>query len=192
MSVATELSRITNDRNSIRTKMVELGVAVGTDTLDQLATKIGAIVNNGAVEASVQEGESYTIPAGYHNGSGVVRGITGSGNYDLQEKSATPTKTQQNITSDAGYYGLSAVTIAPIPDVYQDVSSTTALAGEVLANKVYVASDGTVTTGTMPNNGSTSASFDPMTSNTISIPAGYTSGGTITLTNDLETALAAI
>ena len=192
MSVATELSRIQSARNSIRTTLVGWGAALGTDNIDALATKLSAIENKGAVDAEVQEGETYTIPAGYHNGSGTVSGVAGGGNYTLQTKTATPTKSEQNITPDEGKYGLSAVTVAPIPDNYQDVSATTAEAGDVLANKVFTAADGTTTVGTMANNGALALDFDPLTQTSVAIPAGYTSGGAVTLTNDLETALAAI
>ena len=153
MSIATEISRIQTARNTIRSKAVELGIGTSTDQLDALATKIGAIENRGAVSATVQEGDTYTIPKGYHNGSGTVSGIAGGGNYNLQSKQATPTKMQQNVTPDSGYYGLSDVTIAPIPENFQDVSSVTAAAIDVLTGKVLVTSDGKVTTGTMPNNG---------------------------------------
>lgn len=192
MSVATELTRIQTARNAIRTKMVTMGLAVGTDTIDELATKLEAVVDRGAVDADVKEGETYTIPAGYHNGSGTVSGVAGGGNYTLQAKSVTPTKAEQNITPDEGKYGLSSVTVSAIPDNYQDVSSTTATSADVLANKVFVAADGTVTTGLMQNNGATALTFDPLTQTSVTIPAGYTSGGTVTLTNDLETALAAV
>ena len=40
----------------------------------------GTMANNGAVSESVGVGGSYTIPAGYHNGSGTVTGPTLSGN----------------------------------------------------------------------------------------------------------------
>lgn len=192
MSVATELSRIQTARNSIRTTMVGWGAALGTDNIDDLATKLAAIENKGAVDAEVKEGETYTIPAGYHNGSGTVSGVAGGGNYTLQSKTVTPTKAEQNITPDEGKYGLSSVTVSAIPDNYQDVSTTTAEAGDVLANKVFTAADGTTTTGTMPNNGALALDFDPLTQTSVAIPAGYTSGGAVTLTNDLETALAAI
>ena len=76
MSVATEISRIQTNRNTIRAKLVELGMAQNTDTLDKLATAVESIDNQGAVSATVQEGDTYTIPKGYHNGSGTVSGVT--------------------------------------------------------------------------------------------------------------------
>lgn len=175
MSISTEISRIQADRNTIRTKLVELGMATGTDNLSKLASAIEGIVNQGAVSVTVQEGDTYTIPAGYHNGSGTVSGVAGGGNYNLQSKSVTPTKKQQNITPDNGYYGLSDVTVSPIPDNYQDVSSVNAVAGEVLTGKIYVTADGTVTTGTMPNNGAVDRTLD-VTSISYTIPKGYHSG----------------
>ena len=126
MSTSTEITRLQTARNTIRTKFVELGIANGTDKLDALASAASGIENRGAINATVMEGASYTIPKGYHDGSGVVAGIAGGGNYSLQEKSVTPTKVQQAVTSDEGYYGLSGVTVAAIPDNYQDVSATTA------------------------------------------------------------------
>lgn len=175
MSVSTEISRIQSDRNTIRAKLIELGMATSVDNLTRLAAAIEALVNRGAVSVEVKEGESYTIPAGYHNGSGVVLGVAGGGNYLLQEKNVTPTKKQQNITAGDGYYGLSAVTVAPIPDIYQDVSSVTATAETTLTGKIFVATDGTVITGTMPNNGDVERTLDGVTVS-YTIPKGYHSG----------------
>lgn len=102
MSVATEISRIQTARNAIRSKAVELGIGTGTDDLTKLAAEIEAIENRGAVSATVQEGDTYTIPKGYHNGSGTVSGVSGGGNYNLQSKTATPTKSQQNVVPSGG------------------------------------------------------------------------------------------
>lgn len=290
MSVATEITRIQTDRNTIRNKLVNFGLVESTANLDTCAEAIDGIVNQGAVSATVQEGDTYTIPKGYHNGAGTVSGVSGGGSYNLQSKTVTPTKQQQSITPDSGYYGLSDVTVNAIPENYQDVSSVTASASDVLAGKIFVTSAGAVTTGemtnngavnktltaqeqnytipkgyhsgtgsvsispesktatptkaqqtisptagkvltsvvveaipaqyvdtsdatataaqildgatayvdgelvegTMPNNGATSLELDGMQTTTVSVPAGYTSGGSVTLTNSIETALAAI
>lgn len=185
-NIATEIARIQTDRNTIRTKLVALGLSTATATLDACATAIEGIENRGAVNASVTEGSTYTIPKGYHNGSGTVAGVAGGGNYTLQTKSVTPTKKEQNVTSDDGYYGLSSVTVAAIPDAYQDVSSTTAAAGNVLAGKIFVAADGTVTTGTMANNGAVSKTLDATTTS-YTVPAGYHSGsGKVSITTETK------
>ena len=187
MSIATELSRIQTDRNTIRTKLVALGLVSSTANLDDCATAVNGIENRGAVSASVQEGDTYTIPAGYHNGSGTVSGVSGGGNYSLQSKTVTPTKAQQPITPDSGYYGLSDVTVAAIPDAYQDVSSVTAAAGDVLTGKIVVTADGKVTTGTMPNNGAVSKVLDTGTT-TYTIAKGYHSGtGSVKITTETKT-----
>lgn len=192
MSVATQITRIQTDRNTIRTKLVELGMAQNTDDLDKLATAIDNLENRGAVSATVQVGATYTIPKGYHNGSGTVSGVEGGESYTLQSKTVTPTKNQQNVTPDSGYYGLSDVTVAAIPEVYQDVSTVTAGAADVLTGKVIVDATGKTVAGSMPNNGALSLTIDGLTATSAAIPAGYTSGGTVSLTSDIEDALAAI
>lgn len=184
------ITALTTSRNTIRTKLVDFGLVPGTAKLGDCATAVDGIANNGAVDISVQEGESYTIPKGYHNGTGVVKGVAGGGNYTLQPKTVTPTKSQQSITPDQGYYGLSGVTVKAIPENFQDVSATTATAPDVLATKVFTAADGTTTTGTMPNNGAVSKTLDATTGNqSYTIPAGYHNGvGKVTVALEEKTA----
>lgn len=177
MSTQTEITRLQTARNKLRTWLVGLGLAASTDKLDALTDKAAAIKNQGAVDANVKEGESYTIPAGYHNGSGTVKGVSGGGNYNLQTKSVTPTKEQQSVTPDQGYYGLSGVTVGAIPENYQDVSATTAAPGDVLANKVFIDADGVTQAGTMPDNGAVSKVLDATAGNQeYTVPAGKHSG----------------
>ena len=175
MSIATELAKLQTARNKIRTKLVSLGLVTAAVKLEDCATAVDGISNQGAVSATVQEGDTYTIPAGYHNGSGTVSGVAGGGNYKLQSKTVAPTKAQQAITPDSGYYGLSDVTVSQIPDAYQDVSSVTAGAADTLTGKVLVTADGKVATGTMPNNGAVSKTLDASTPS-YTIPKGYHSG----------------
>lgn len=107
MSIATELAKLQTARNKIRTKLVALGLVAAAAKLDDCATAVDGISNQGAVSATVQEGDTYTIPAGYHNGSGTVSGVAGGGNYKLQSKTVAPTKAQQAIIRTA------AITVCP-------------------------------------------------------------------------------
>lgn len=175
-------------RNTIRAKLVELGLAESSARLEALATIISNIVNRGAVSVQIKEGETYTIPKGYHDGSGTVSGVAGGGSYKLQPTvTVTPTKSQQNVTPSSGFYGLEGVTVAAIPAIYQDVSSVTADAPDVLTGKVIVLADGTVKAGTMANNGAVKKVLDATTI-TYTIPKGFHSGtGTVSITLEQKT-----
>ena len=187
-NIATQIARIQTDRNTIRSKLVELGMAQSNDNLDKLATAISGITNNGAVSATVQEGDTYTIPKGYHNGSGTVSGVAGGGNYKLQSKQVTPTKLQQNVTPDGGYYGLSDVTVEAIPTNYQDVSSVNATAADVLTGKTIVDATGKVTAGSMVNNGNVEKVIDT-TTKSYTVPKGYHGGtGTVSIVTETKSA----
>ena len=101
----------------------------------------GTMPNRGAVSGIISSKTTpYTIPQGYHDGSGTVTldsaslaalvannirenveilGITGtmSGSEDVhaQAKTATPATTSQTILPDTGYNYLSQVTVSAIP-----------------------------------------------------------------------------
>lgn len=187
-NIQSLLTALTTARNSIRTKLVALGLVQSSAKLSDCATAIDTIDNQGAVSAQVKEGESYTIPKGYHNGSGTVQGVSGGGNYATQAKTVTPTKKQQQVTPDAGYYALSGVTVNAIPDNYNDTSAVTAAAGDVLANKTIVGADGTTIAGTMANNGAVDKTLDAATLS-YTVPKGYHDGkGAVKIVSETKSA----
>ena len=114
------------------------------------ANKItGQMKNNGAVAGKITtKSGKYTVPQGYHDGSGSVQidsdeqakliatnirqGVTilgvegsmsGSEAVKAQSKSVTPTATQQVILPDANYTHLSQVTVTAIPYIESDNSA---------------------------------------------------------------------
>lgn len=188
MSIATEVTRIAGLRDSIKDKLIALGLMTAQDNakLSDLNTVIGGIANKGSVnETLTVASPSYTVGAGLHSGSGTVQIVT-------ETKNATPTTSAQDITPTTGKV-LSKVTVAAIPTKYADVSSVTATQGDVLTSKVFVNSSSVQQTGTMPNNGAVNGSFNGIAVTSYTIPQGYHSGaGKVSLTSDIETALAAI
>lgn len=114
------------------------------------ATKVtGTMKNNGAVAGKITtKAGKYTVPQGYHDGSGSVQidsseqakiipanirdGVTilgvegimsGSEGVKPQSKTVTPSTEQQTILPDTGYTHLAQVTVAPIPYVESDNSA---------------------------------------------------------------------
>ena len=78
----TQIANLNNQINQLKAKQATGNVAVG----DVLAGKTfsnsrevgltGTMANNGALNGTVIAGQSYNIPAGYHNGSGKITGAS--------------------------------------------------------------------------------------------------------------------
>lgn len=108
----------------------------------------GTMKNNGAVTGTIStKAGTYTVPQGYHDGSGKVAissteqakiipgnirdgvsilGVTGtmSGSEGIkpQSKNVTPTTAEQVVLPDTGYTHLSQVTVAAIP--YEEANNS--------------------------------------------------------------------
>ena len=87
---------------------------------------------------------------------------------------------------------INGVTYSNVPEVdipksgggtakFYDTASANISAGDVLTGKTAYGSSGSVS-GSMADNGSTSGTIGTK-AGTVTIPAGYTSGGTVSLTN---------
>lgn len=159
---AEELQRIQAAKAKLAAKGVELGLALGMELLDVLVDNFDDIVNRGTVQITVKEGDTASLDPGYYQG-GTISGIAGGGNYILQAKVITPTKKQQQITPDAGYFGLSEVTVGAIPAQYQDVTPVTAAAGDVVSPKIIVDATGKTVAGTLPDIGAVNKTLDTAT-----------------------------
>ena len=102
----------------------------------------GTMPNKGAVSGTIATKEAYTIPMGFHDGSGTVsldatesakliagnikkgisilgvEGTYGGEAAKVQTKSVTPTMTTQTVLPDEGFDYLSQVEVAAIPVTY--------------------------------------------------------------------------
>ena len=132
---------------------------------------IGTMTNRGKVTKSLTSvDEKYTIPEGYHNGSGSVAistanqnkliaaniksgvtilGVTGSFGQ-AQSKRVTPSDSEQSITPDEGYDFLSGVIVEAVEQTQTvDLSGDTVTADKLLKGTTAHDSDGELITGTL-------------------------------------------
>lgn len=61
-----------------------------------------------------------------------------------------------------------------------------ATSAELLASKQLIDGNGNIVTGSMPNNGAISQTMDGINTKSITIPSGYTSGGSVSLDDTID------
>ena len=64
--------------------------------------------------------------------------------------------------------------------------SNEGVADDLVSGKELIDSSGNVITGTMPNNGAISSTMDGINIKSVTVPAGYTSGGTVSLDDTID------
>ena len=118
--------------------------------------------------------DEIVIPEGYHNGNG-INVVDGDEQLKFEghaDEYIVYGKTLMG--ASGGFSGDGTISAADV------------LSGEIAYSK------GVKVVGSMPNNGASGGSIDGLTTLSVTIPAGYTTGGTVSLTGDIEEALAAI
>lgn len=137
------------DANTQDATATDAEIIDGKTAYNKGAKITGKMPNNGAVSGTIStKAGVYTVPQGYHDGSGKVQisateqakiipgnirdgvsilGVTGtmSGSEGIkaQSKSVIPSAQEQTVLPDSGYTHLSQVTVTAIPYVESDNSA---------------------------------------------------------------------
>ena len=97
------------------------------------------------------------------------------------EVTVTSSEQSQVVNPMAPYNGFSKVTVNPIPSQYKKLDrNTTVTENDLLLNKTAYNKNGEFITGTIPVNGQVGGNISSK-NDIISIPSGYTSGGSVSI-----------
>ena len=143
----------------------------GKELIDGEGEKVtGTMANNGAVNETLNAGDSYTIPAGYHNGSGSVAAAS------LSSQTPGTADSGDIVSGQTAWVNGEQITGTLEPG--SQTGDATATANDILDGETAYVATGKVT-GTMPNNNAVTETLDAGAAYTI--PAGYHNGqGTVT------------
>lgn len=161
-----------DELTATKSQVLEGTAYVGADTNDEIGQ--GGMPNQGAKTSTLNCGQSYTIPEGYHNGSGKitanslasqtsataaaghilsgktawVNGSQVTGNIASQGALSYTPSTSAQTASVSGKYMTGNVTIGAIPSKYKDASGATiSNNNQMLSGVKALGANGTLYTG---------------------------------------------
>lgn len=135
MSIQTEINRINTAKNNILNSISNKGVDTSSvETLGDIPELIDSITTKEDLDAELTEQRTLLTNQGVtiEDIKTALQGKTAGGGEEivLQEKTITPTTSQQNVIADTGYNGLSKVVVNAVTSaIDSDIKATNIRSG---------------------------------------------------------------
>lgn len=134
----------------------------GKELIDAEGEKVtGSMANNGAVNETLNAGDSYTIPAGYHNGNGSVAAAS------LSSQTTGTADAGDIVSGQTAWVNGEQITGTATPGT--DISDATATADQILSPYTAYVASGKVT-GNIPTNADDDVTISD---DSVIVSAGY-------------------